>query len=141
MRTYTRTDTSKSVELQAQKSAALGVVMDAVRPIRAQFITDLPGQELLYDFKLQQAREYLAEDPEPSDALSYPLIAAEVGITAPTAAQVAQVYMNLSAIWLGAGAALETVRLGAVESIAAATSKAQIDAALATFATQMELLS
>lgn len=141
MTTFSRSATSKAVEMGRHRAAAMEQVNSAVRRVRALFVTDLPGQEMLYIRKEAQARGYLAESPEPADASAYPLIAAEVGITAPTAAQVAQVYLNLAAIWESVGAALESVRLGAVAAIEVATSRAEIDAALATFATQMEALS
>ena len=94
--------TNARLEAVARINAAAGAV-------RRLYVTDIPGQEALYLMKETEARAWLAEgEPNPAD---YPLIAAEIGITAPTGDEVAQVYLNLAALYVQAAAQLEHARL------------------------------
>jgi hypothetical protein len=90
--------------------------------VRQRYVTDLPGQEMIYLRKEQEAAAYLSADPEPSTLVDFPFIAAEVGITAPTAFEVAQIYANLANIWKSLGAYLETARMQAKYAITASTT-------------------
>lgn len=119
------------VSLAAQQASAIAAVNAAAAVIRARLVTDLPGQEMLYLRKEAEARAFLA-DPDPDLAL-YPFLAAEVGATAPSADQVAQVYLNMAALWTGIGAALEALRLGAIAAIEGAEAPAVIGEAVAGF--------
>lgn len=127
-----------AAQLVAARLAAVGQINALAGGVRRRFVTDIPGQEALYLMKEAEARAWLmAATPAPAD---YPLIAAEIGITAPDADQVAQVYLNLAAIWLQAAARLETARLGhilAAETAgtpdAAATAAQAFAALIATF--------
>lgn len=92
----------------------------------------------MYLRKEAQARAFLAQAVTPTDLTDYPLIAAEIGITAQSATQVAQVYINLAFQWESVGAALETVRLGAINTIETATNASQITQTLTSFFTAME---
>ncbi len=94
-------------------SPRVGCVKSAADAVRRRYVTMIAGQEMLYLRKEAEARAYLA-DPNPAD---YPLIMAEVGITAPEAWHVAQVYLGLSAVWISLAAPLETARLGAIAQI------------------------
>lgn len=76
---------------------------------------------MLYLRKEAEAKAWVA-DPDPQLA-SYPLIAAEVGFTAADGAQIAQVWLNMAALWAQAAASIETARLGAIATIDAATTK------------------
>lgn len=88
--------------------------------VRLLFITALPGQEMVYLDKEAQARAYLSDpDPDPAD---YPGIMAEVGATAPTAYEVAQVYLNQAAIWRQVSAVIEGVAMAAHATIDTAAS-------------------
>lgn len=118
-----RTPADLEAELSAARLAAVAAINAASGPIRRLYVTDIPGQEALYLMKEAEARAWVASaDPEPTQ---FPLIAAEVGITAPTAGEVAQVYLNLAGIYTAAAAQLETVRLGHIaQAEAAPTSEA-----------------
>ncbi len=65
----------------------------------------------------------------------YPLIAAEIGpgLTAPDAASLAQLWLNMGAQWRQVAAQIETARLGAVYAVEAAASEAEIAAIEAAF--------
>lgn len=116
--------------LATEKRAAVAQVNGLADQVRRMFITPIIGQEMVYLEKEAEARRFLAEDPEPEDLAAYPFIAAEVGVSAVTAQQVAQLYLNLGAQWRVVGSALENVRLGSIAAIEAATTLAQISAAV-----------
>lgn len=114
--------------LAAEKRAAVAQVNGMADQVRRMFITPIIGQEMVYLEKEAEARRYL-NDVEP-DLSDYPFISAEVGVSAVTAQQVAQLYLNLGAQWRVVGSMLENVRLGSIAAIEAATTLAQISAAV-----------
>ena len=69
------------------QQAAKARVDEAAASLRATMLTDVFGQEMLYLAKETEARACMA-DAIP-DAANYPLLAAEVGITGATLADVA----------------------------------------------------
>ncbi|SMD02759.1 hypothetical protein [Rhizobium sp. RU36D] len=96
---------------------------------RLKYITPGAGQAMTYQAKASEARLYLA-DPSP-DPQDYPLLAAEVGITAEDMSGVATAVLAAERQWHLVGAAIEAVRLGAKEAISVATTKAEADAVFA----------
>ena len=116
-----------SLSLPEAKAQAVAQLNSAVVMVRGKYITVLPGQEMIYLAKEAEAVRYLAETPEPVTLGGYPMLAAEVGITAPTAYELAQLWVNMSALWRGIAAQIETARLGAIYQIetAADTEDAQ----------------
>lgn len=97
------------------RRTAIQRVNRAVDAVRRRYITDIIGQDMLYMEKRHEAAAYLtANDPDPSN---YPLLSAEIGITAPTLYEIAQIYLGLASIWVAMAAQLETVRLGAIATI------------------------
>jgi hypothetical protein len=115
--------------LDAMKGAAIRTVNDRIGDIRRVYITDIPGQDMIYLSKEQEAKAYiLDEDP---DLANYPFIAAEVGITGETPYQIAQIYLFMAQQLRLVGPQLEMMRLGAVAQIEQATSAARIEAVLA----------
>ena len=61
------------------------------------------------------------------------MISAEVGVTAGTAYEVAQIFLNMNAILIQTLAALESIRLTAVTTIEDAVEKTNVDIALESF--------
>lgn len=115
------------VDLDAVKAMLiLQVDADAERA-RLAHITGGAGQAMSYLQKAAEAKACLA-DAGP-DAAAYPLLAAEIGITAPTLGEVAQVVAAAHAAWTVIGAQIEASRLGAKAAIAAATDAATAEAA------------
>lgn len=92
---------------------------------RRLYITKLPGQEMIYLAKEEEAFRFLS-DPEP-DMSAYPFISSEVGITAQTAWQVAQLWAHMASIWRGAAAILEQARLGTAAQIEAAATTQEVE--------------
>ncbi|MEC8197347.1 MAG: hypothetical protein VX228_13795 [Pseudomonadota bacterium] len=135
MQVLTRSAASKSAVLNAQKRAAKRALAEAVGETRARFITSIPGQELTYIEKERQALALLAATPEPdpadpADSAAYAFIFQEVGVTALTPYQVAQVIAHMAEAWRGLGPLIERERLAASAAIDAAQDPAQIEAAL-----------
>lgn len=122
---------TRAVEALAQARAAARAALSAhIEAARAALITDLPGQSMIYLAKEAEARSFLAE-PEP-DMADYPMLAAEVGITAPDAETLAQIWLNMADIWRNAAAGLEALRLSTAAAIDAAATPAAVEAAMAT---------
>lgn len=108
------------------KARAVARVNDAASSLRGHYITVIPGQEMIYLAKEAEAVRYLSETPTTLDG--FPMLAAEVGITAPTAYELAQLWANMSALWRGIAAQIETARLGAIYQIETAPDAAAVDA-------------
>lgn len=130
-------DWSKAITAEARAAAVLGAakarahatLASAVAAARAAMITTLPGQDMIYLAKEAEARAWIA-DPAP-DPAAYPLIVAEIGITAPDAASLAQLWLNLAALWRSRAAQLEALRLSVGAAIDAAGTVEEVGAALA----------
>ncbi|MBN8294545.1 hypothetical protein JI664_21410 [Rhodobacter sp. NTK016B] len=119
-----------AAELAEAKAEAKRHLHDWMAAARRAAITDLPGQDLIYQAKEAEARAWLA-DPAP-DPADYPLLSAEVGITAPDAAALAALWISLSADWRATAATLEALRMTVGAAIDTATTEAEIAAAIAT---------
>jgi hypothetical protein len=120
------------VSLEPARARARAALAGWITAARNQLITDLPGQDMVYLAKEAEARAWTsAVSPDLAD---YPLISAEVGITAPDADQLAQLWLNMAALWRSAAAGLEALRLSTQAAIEAAQSPAEITAALAALA-------
>ena len=91
---------------------------------RSRHITIAPGQEMIYLAKEAEALRYLVDtDPDPAD---YPLICAEVGVTAPDAYQIAQIWAYMAGLWRQVAAQIETARLGTIAQIEAVQDEAAV---------------
>lgn len=102
----TRQWVAKPVEELAQaKATALTQITRMRGQARLAYITDLPGQDMLLTAKLEEARAYVGDThPDPTE---YPLIMSEVGVTAQAPDEVAQVFLNLNALWRAAAGSLD----------------------------------
>ena len=136
-------------DLAGLRTAAIARVNAAAGAVRARFVTVIPAQDMVYLEKAAEARRYLTLYPDPADApaaldpspeLGFPFLAAEIGITAPTAHAVAGVYVAGAARFRAAGAAIESLRLGAVAAIEAAQTPAAIAAAEADATAALQLI-
>lgn len=125
-------------DLQAAQAEAVAKVNAAVGQVRRRFVTDIPGQDMLYLRKEAEAARWIS-DPEP-DLADYPLIAAEIGITAEDGDQMAQIWINMADLWAGIAAQLETLRLGHIAQVEVAADQAGIEAALSAFQQALEAL-
>ena len=108
-------------------------VNEVIGNIRLLYITDAPGQEMIYSAKEAEAIAFLAEDPAPTDLTPYPFIAAEVGSTASTATEVATVFSTLAAQWRAVGATLEGIRIEATSAFTNGGDVEDLTTALSDF--------
>ena len=120
-----------AADLELAKAAAIARVNGWAASERARHITAIPGQDMIYLAKEAEALRWLAADPAPDDLTRYPLLAAEIGITAETPDQLAQLWVHLGQIWRGLAAGIETQRLGIIKAIAEAGDEDGVSAALA----------
>lgn len=94
---------------------------------RLQWITPGSGQALTYEQKRAEA-ERMATDPAPKPT-DYPLLAAEVGITAETLTAVGTLVRARAAAWTAIAAQIESLRLQAKAAVMAASNAAEARAA------------
>lgn len=93
--------------------------------IRLRFITDIPGQQMVYLSKAAEAQAHLAE-PEGN----FPLLEAEAAATGETLAVVAQRVRTTAAQWTAIAALIEGARYGTKQAVRAAeTPEAKLAAA------------
>jgi hypothetical protein len=130
--------TAQAAAVLAKARAAAAVRINArTDAFRRRFYTAIAGQDALYLEKRAEALAYIREAEqagEPGSLEDYPLLAGEVGITAPTPWQLAQVWLHLSAMFKSIGATTERPRQIAMNAIADAPDEEAIWAVEATFA-------
>ena len=89
---------------------------------RLKYITPGVGQTMTYQQKVAEAQALkAATNPKASD---YPILSSEVGITAPTLGEVADIVLAAFGLWQQIGAMIESIRLGAKRDIDAAEDEA-----------------
>lgn len=102
--------------------AAFKIQIDvAAERERLKYITPGNGQAMTYQQKVDEARAFkIASNPKTAD---YPVLSSEVGITAETLSEVADIVLAAFAQWQLIGAAIESIRLGAKRDIEAAADE------------------
>lgn len=122
-------EAQNALALESAKAAARATLTAYIIAARSMLITVLPGQEMIYQAKEAEALAWVAaEAPGLTD---YPLLSAEIGITAPDADQLAQLWLNMARIWRDTAAGLEALRLSIGAAIDAATQLIEVEIALA----------
>ena len=104
--------------------------------LRKRIYTDIAGQDTLYLEKRAEAVAYVAATQvqgEPLTLEDYPLIENEVGITATTPWQLAQIWLHRSDQFKSVGAATERLRMRALIAVDAAPDFDTLDTILADF--------
>lgn len=112
----------------------------AVDQARRAFISDFPGQSMIYADKEKEAIAYLAADPEPDDLTGFYWLPKEVGVTAPTAYELAQIWVNMAALWRSVGPEIEGLRMAFQNDLSAANTTASADAAINNLMAGLEAL-
>ena len=120
-------DSAAPADLAALKSYLMARIDADAETARLAHITGGAGQAMTYGQKAAEAKACLA-DAAP-DAAAYPLLSAEIGITAPTLEEVAAVVAAAHAAWTLTGAQIEALRLGAKAAVAAAADAETAEAA------------
>lgn len=117
--------------LDRARAEAVARVNAAIGEIRKRIYTDIPGQDAMYLEKRAEAVAYVAEARgrgEPATLADYPLLANEVGVTAPTPWTLAQLWLNRSDQFKRVGAATESLRMQAQINISAAQNTEALEA-------------
>lgn len=116
--------------LDEAKASLKKQIDEEAEATRLRYITGGAGQAMTYQQKATEAMACLAEvNPQMED---YPLLSAEIGITAETLLGVAQVVFEAHQGWRQIGGMIEGLRLGgkqavdAAETVKAAHTAAQI---------------
>lgn len=133
MITLNRSTESKTAELAKKQKEAIAEINSTMSEVRKAYVTDIVGQDMLYQAKEEEAKAYLLNLPV--DLVDYPLISGEIGITGTTAYEVAQVYVNMAAQWKQLAGTLENLRLGAVKEVEEATTISAITSAKTNYMT------
>lgn len=133
-----RSPESKAGELEQRKSDTIKEVNAKIGAVREEYITPIPGQEMIYSAKEAEAKAYKATAPRPTNLNDFPFLDAEIGITAPDAEALADLWIQMAADWRTIGPLLEQVRLGAVSEITAAATQAEVDQAIADMEASLE---
>ena len=100
---------------------------------RAKHITPGAGQAMTYLAKADEARRAVA-DGAAADNADYPLLAAEIGITAAGLLEVAAVVLAAHQAWQVAGAAIEAARIAGKVAVLGAADITTAEAAAAAVA-------
>jgi len=114
---------AESIRPLAEVKAELKSGVDAhAEAERLKYITPGVGQTMTYQQKVSEAQALKAtSNTQESD---YPILSSEVGITAPTLGEVADIVLTAYAQWQQIGAMIEGIRLGAKRDIDAAEDEA-----------------
>lgn len=111
-----------TVDLETLKAQLKRDIDHSAEIERLKYITPGTGQAMTYQQKVSEAQAFkAASNPNPSD---YPILSSEVGITAGTLADVADIVLAAFAQWQLIGAMIESIRLGAKRDIDAAQDEA-----------------
>lgn len=119
-----------AVALSVTKSRLIAAVEAKAGAIRAKYITDQPGQDLLYERKRREA-DYVVDQGSNANPALCPVLSASVGIEAPTLADCAALVLSRESLWASIAAQIETRRLGGKAAILAAATVAAAEAAFA----------
>lgn len=113
--------------------AAAKAKVDSAAEAKRQMVLDAPvGMQAAYQKKEAEAREYLAV-AAPIEA-QYPYLLAEVGVTAPTMRELAELIVAKATAWWAYGSSIETARLTAKKNLSSATTTGEIEAIMAAIA-------
>ncbi len=124
------------VDIAPARLAAVANVNAICGQIRAQFLTNIPFQDGIYAKKKAEAQKYLA-DSSLAGLFYLPL---EIGITAPTAYELAQVWVNMDNALDQLSALIEAARVGANAQLSAAETPEQIAAITGGYADNLRAL-
>lgn len=110
--------------LENYKTVLCSNIDTAAEAERSKYSTPGAGQALTYWAKTAEAKDFLA-----SGSGTYPLLTAEIGITAESLTAVAEAVITAYEAWTTIGAQIEAARLGAKKNIRSATNREAADAA------------
>lgn len=128
--------------LAAARRDGIDLINTEAGRLRSLFLTDIPGQQLVYQDKEREAVRYMAEVDAAAtpDLTTYHWLPKEVGITAPTAYEIVQIWLNMAALWRWIGPLIEEVRLATIAQIEGTSDLLIIEAATTAGLAALEAL-
>jgi hypothetical protein len=117
-----------NVGLSAFKKQAIGRINDQAEHCRSKYITSGDGQMMTYLEKINQARACLSAQSQVK--ADYPMLAAEIGITAPTLSGVAEAVAAAYDQWIAIGSEIEAIRRSANIAIQTADTRDAVQTTL-----------
>ena len=134
-----RTAADLTAEIATSRVVAISTVNTVAEAVRSRFVTPGSGQAMVYMEKQAEARAWFAAG-EPEDLTEFPWLQAEIGITAPSSYELAQLWLNLSTIWAQIGSQLEAIRLTAIKDIEEQITEAGVQHVISQALAQMQSL-
>ncbi len=129
----TLSNSGTPLSLDDVKLALIAKVDIEAEIARSRYITVGAGQALTYQSKLAEAKMLKAENPAMDEEFEvtgeYPMLEAEIGVTASTITGVAAVILAANGAWSVIGSQIERSRLQAKAAIRAAQSVADAELA------------
>lgn len=114
-------DPDANLDLGQWKAKLISNIDADAETARLRYITAGAGQAMTYQQKAQEAASVLAlVGSGEIDQTGFPLLAAEIGITAPSLIEVAQVVNTAYQGWRIVGAGIEALRLSGKAAVSAA---------------------
>lgn len=125
-----------TLPLELVKQRAVSQIERMAEAARLTFITNGSGQALVYQAKKEEAVRFLqtyasSTAAETAVTENWPMLGAELNITAPTLWVIAQTVNYLANSWIGAAAMIETQRLTAKNAVVTALTETAVKSILA----------
>jgi hypothetical protein len=109
--------------------------------VRARFAT--PGKHVIYDKKLQEALKYVEavnSGKPPTDLKKFPYLRKEVGLTAPTPLELANLWIAMNESWDAVSPLIEEISLRGKYAVKSAKSQDEIDEILLNTLDQLDAI-
>jgi hypothetical protein len=107
--------------------------------VRARFAT--PGKHVIYDKKLQEAQRYIEainSNKPPADLKKFPYLRKEVGLTAPTPLELANLWITMNESWDEISPLIGEISLRGKYAVKSAKSQDEIDEILLNTLDQLD---
>jgi hypothetical protein len=136
--TLPRIIATKNVPLDRRE--AEDAIDAAAARVRARFAA--PEKHQIYSDKRAEAVRYLeqAQGGDPIDLSSFPYLSAEIGLTADTPIDLAELWLWMDSVWRGAAAAIEQIALAAKAEVRASRDRTAMQAIVATTAETLDAI-
>ena len=118
-------------------------INEAVDQFRKRFYTEIAGQAEIYLEKRQEALSYIQQAQttgEPATLEDYPFMQQELGKTAETPWQLAQIWLYMSTQFKSLGTITEGIRIAANTAVQLAPDVEQVEAAEMQFYTALRAI-
>lgn len=138
-RTLTRIVGRKKMEVR--QGIGTDRIDEKADEVRARFAT--PGKHVIYDKKLQEAQRYIEainSNKPPTDLKKFPYLRKEVGLTAPTPLELANLWIAMNESWDQVSPLIEEISLRGKYAVKSAKSQDEIDEILLNTLDQLDAI-